>query len=439
MTKQDDNTPAVPEPASDLAGIRRIFHPAIVVDPGTDLYEPRNEVELTKLAMDLADAVAPIHAFVCGHRGSGKSTELGRLVARPEMREAYETLFLSAADFGNDAVDLTHDALLVEIGLVLAARARLLGVANDGVERLEAWGAEVVKTVSHVEGIDLEAGVGAALWARFKAQLRSRRDWKTERSQLLEPNVQDLIRLVDELAQDLALVAKKRVLVIVDDLEKGESDAHKAMHNRLFHEQYDALVQPRFAIVYTLPVYFRSLPATRVPQEQMYAFPAARLYAQADKHRERPPIQRDQPGYRLMHGFVKRRLAATDQALIRDEQLEELLLMGGGLFRETARAVREAATHALIRGAECIEPIDVEETFHRIKKDYQPMIRGQAVGILKQVLASDQGWVPDVERYLQSRAVVEYENHDCWLDLRYPLKRYVGSLADTLRSPKGDD
>ena len=40
------------------------------------------------------------------------------------------------------------------------------------------------------------------------------------------------------------------------------------------------------------------------------------------------------------------------------------------------------------------------------------------------------GWVAEVEPFLESRLVVEYENDDFWLDLRYPLKAYVRELSE---------
>jgi hypothetical protein len=114
--------------------------------------------------------------------------------------------------------------------------------------------------------------------------------------------------------------------------------------------------------------------------------------------------------------------------------LDELLLIGGGLFRETARAIYDAADFAVDRGAGRIEPQDVQEVYNHVRKDYQPMIRGDAIEVLNSVLESEQGWVPGVEPYLQSRAVVEYENAELWLDVRYPLKPYVRELAQRRRN-----
>jgi len=90
--------------------------------------------------------------------------------------------------------------------------------------------------------------------------------------------------------------------------------------------------------------------------------------------------------------------------------------------------MREAADFALDRNSEKIEAEDVKNVFNQIKKDYQPMIRGDAIRLLLEVDKSTSGWVAGVEPFLQSRAVVEYENGDLWLDLRYVLKPYVRGL-----------
>ncbi len=421
--------PTPPPPAGSLEEIFVLFDPTLEVDPSGPLYIPRTEVGLQRLAFDLRMCRTHMHAFLCGHRGSGKSTELRRLIRDPAIEQNFLTVFLSADKFG-EIVHLTHDALLLEIGLALTKEGKKHGLDANLEKELQAWGREVVKTFLHTEVAETEAGAGANAWiAYFKALLSSRREWTTEQKQTLEPRVQDLIGIVNRIAQDLKNRTGQQILVVVDDLEKGESDAHKEMHTRLFQESYDVLVQPRFSIVYTLPIYFRALPGSRVPAEQTYAFSAARLYGIEEKAKPHPPLDHESTGYQLMRRFVEKRLAAPD-ALIASEVFDDLLLIGGGLFRETARAVRDAAYFAELRGGTRIEVGDAERVFDQVKKEYQPMIRGEAVGILKAVLARREGWVPGVEPFLQSRAVVEYENGDLWLDLRSVLKAYVKGLED---------
>jgi len=91
-----------------------------------------------------------LHAFLCGHRGSGKSTELKRLCLDKEIQDKYLTLFLTAQDFGSEVVHLTHDALLVEIGILLIDKGLKLGMPVSLAEELSDWGKQVVTSFSGV-------------------------------------------------------------------------------------------------------------------------------------------------------------------------------------------------------------------------------------------------------------------------------------------------
>ncbi|HEX2251869.1 MAG TPA: hypothetical protein VHQ65_01215 [Thermoanaerobaculia bacterium] len=419
----------ITKPARSLEDFDEAFDPALIVDPESRFYAPRSEYKLRRLRERLAEYPRrPCHLFLCGHRGSGKTTELMRLERSPELQERYLTLFMTARRFGAETTYLTHDALMVEIGLSLAEEAERRGLGDEYRKEVEDWGRDVVRTFLHDQSAETAAGIGGSAWiAFFKGQLQSRREWKTEQRLLLEPKVQDLLAILNRTAAALREATGKQVLVFVDDLEKGESDAHQRMHTQLFDENYETLVQPRFSIVYTLPIYFRSRPGTRIPQDEMVTFSSLKIYHQRERQKPRPDPDPELDGYKVILSFVERRLE-DGASLFEEGVLDELLLIGGGLFRETARALKEAAAMARYRGSRRIERQDAEAVFHYVKKEYQPMIRGEAVALLQQVLTPKLGWVPGVEPYLQSRAVVEYENDDLWLDLRYPLKEYVRSL-----------
>lgn len=412
-------------PAATLLEVWKVFEPTLVVNPASEFYIQRTDTKLQKLNFDLKQSDTDLHAFLCGHRGSGKTTELNRLCQDQELQDKYRTLFLTAQDFGSEVVHLTHDALMVEIGLALAQQNE---VPDSYGKELNDWGKQVVTSFIHDETIKAEVGAKANAWlAFFRAELGSRRDWKREEKLKLEPRIQDLIGILNRMSQELKNKSGKKVLVVIDDLEKGESDAHKEMHTRLFDENYETLVKPRFSIIYTLPISFRSLAGSRIPKDELYDFSAVHLYERAHKAVTRPQLCTGEEGYLLLRSFVEKRLA-NPSAIFGDDVLDELLRIGGGLFRETARAIHEAAYFAMNRKGDKIEMADAAQVFTQIKKEYQPMIRGEAIKLLKDVLECDQGWVDGVEPYLQSRAVVEYENGDLWLDLRYVLKDYVREM-----------
>lgn len=425
------------KPAKTMEEVWRIFDPALTMDPRTEYYIQRTDPELQKLSFELKHSDSYTHAFLCGHRGSGKTTELNRLRLDPEIEAKYLPVYLTASTFGNETVNLTHDAVLLEIGLELVKIGKKHKISSKFEKELDNWGKEIVKTFLKDEAALAEAGAKAGAWlAFFTAQLSTRREWKREEKQILEPKVQDLLDILNRIAQDLKNRTGKRLLVMVDDLEKGESNAHREMHSRLFMENYSLLVQPRFSIIYTLPVYFRGIAGSRIPNDQLYAFSAVRLYEKKDKLEDIPPLSKRKNGYKLMKQFVENRLHDPG-SIFKREVLDELLRIGGGLFRETARAIRESAYLALLEKKERIDKEHARRVYHQIKKEYQPVIRGDAIEILKQVMDSSQGWVPGVEPFLQSRAVVEYENDDLWLDLRYVLKPYIRELSSELQPQTG--
>jgi hypothetical protein len=416
-------------PATNLDQVYDNFDPILSVDPDSKFYIPRNDQELHKLSFELKRNKTDLHAFLCGHRGSGKTTELQKLCLDKDICEKYLPIFLTAQNFGAEAVNLTHDALLIQIGLKLVEIGEEHKLKASYGDELEAWGRDVVDTFLKKDTAKTEAGAKGNVWLLyFKAHLSTQRDWTREEKQTLEPKIEDLLDILNSMAQELKNSTGKNLLVIVDDLEKGESDAHKSMHDRLFQENYDTLVRPRFSIIYTIPIYFRALAGSRIPNDQTYAFSAIHIYKRKDKQAVSPPLDPTDHGYKTMRTFIESRIE-NPEALFAEGTLDELIRIGGGLFRETARAIQGAAYQALRRNSATVEMEDVTEVFNDIKKDFQPLIRGAAIETLKAVYDSEQGWIEGIESFLQARAVVEYENGDLWLDLRHVLKPYILELT----------
>lgn len=414
-------------PATDLEQLLDVFEPTAQVDVDSDFYVKRDEDGLKKLARKLKRNRV-FHGFLCGHVGSGKTTELIRLSQNSEIKKQYFPLLLRVGDLKIDSVNLTHDALLVGIALELLEKTNKDELDRTYQEHIDNWGKSIVQSFIKDESILAEAGAKAGAWlAFFKVMLKSRNQWKTEEKMRLEPKVQDLIMLLNQMAQDIFNNTGKRLLVMVDDLEKGTSESEKQMHHRLFSEYYSVLTAPRFNIIYTLPVYYRGLPDSRIEKDCIFAFSAVRIYEPEQKKADKPALNKQGEGFKLIEEFISQRIDKSAQ-LFEAGVLDELILIGGGLFRETDTAIAQAAEYALDREAQTVTIDDVKKVFNSLKKDYQPALRGNAVEVMAKVLETKTGWVDDVEPLLQSRAIVEYENGDLWLDVRYVLKAYLKSL-----------
>ena len=204
MTEEPETTTTELKPATDLEETWAIFDPNLEIDPSSAFYVPREDHHLQRLAFDFKRTPGRLHAFLCGHRGSGKTTELKRLRADPAILERYLPVYVSAHELGTEVVDLTHDALMVEIGMALAAEGEKHGMRKSLRKELDDWGQTVVKTFLHDQAALAEAGAKGSAWlAYFRAQLKSRREWKSEQKEILEPKVQDLLDILGRMAQDL--------------------------------------------------------------------------------------------------------------------------------------------------------------------------------------------------------------------------------------------
>lgn len=416
-------------PAKNLDEVLDLFELTAEVNVQSDFYITRDEDGLRKLTKKLLRN-RQFHGFLCGHVGSGKTTELMRLKADKKITALYFPLLISVKDLKIDNAHLTHDALLLGMGLQLIEQTNQQQLSRQYTDELNQWGKTLLNTFIKDERIDAQVGTKADAWlVFFKSMLTSRNQWKYEEKQLLEPKVLDLIDILNRMAQEIQNNTGKRLLVMIDDLEKGDSNAEKNMHQRLFSEYFNVLTQPDFNIVYTLPVYYRALTGKRIDKSLIFAFSAVRIYEPEDKGENVPPLNKQSPGYQLIEKFIHQRLDKSVQ-LFELGVLDELIRIGGGLFRDTDTAIAEAADYAIDRDSQTVSLEDCQKVFNSVKKGFQPTITGDDVTLLGTVLNQKKGWVKGVEPFLQSRAVVEYENGDVWLDVRYVLKAYLRSLLE---------
>ena len=159
--------------------------------------------------------------------------------------------------------------------------------------------------------------------------------------------VLELIDLLNSMAQDVKNRTGKNLLVMVDDLEMGSTDADKKMHQRLFNEYYSILIQQDFNVIYTMPVYFKALSDSRINSDSVYAFSAQRMYNPEDKKSDVPMLDETSSGYQFMTKFILQRLDSNVE-LFENGVLDELIRIGSGLLRDTNAAI-EGTNNVILR------------------------------------------------------------------------------------------
>ena len=246
--------------ADNLRHIFHAFNPEKALN-GEELQKyyvgfEENEKRIARLKTRLElclETNEPMKLLFMGHRGSGKTTALNRLVSG-----------LDGAFFivSYDVIELLDPNDVKYTDVLLSALAKLtekavsenISLSKELTGRIEKWGSTLIKTNTDTE--EMSAGLGAnipfyfiSLFARMKSESQTRYEVREE----IKPRVSELISIINDTVFEIEKTGKQ-VLIIIDNLEKTEYE--NAMS--IFVEHGTQITQPMCKIIYTFPIALRS-------------------------------------------------------------------------------------------------------------------------------------------------------------------------------------
>ncbi len=398
------------------------FDPSLPLPVDSPFYVEREDNPLGRLqrALLLVRGSAPPKYFFAGHRGSGKSTELNRLVDNTDILKRYWPVKFSVRD-ECDFNDLTYIEVLLAMGAQIFNQYRAAGgrMKDDLLNELEGWKGRVVTRLNK-KGATFESGTGVDIGKFFLSALLKVKTEHVTRElmrQEIAPRVSELIELINLMSAEVLTQSKRQVLVVIEDMDKPPLDVSR----KLFEGALTTLMQPRCAIVYTVPVAIYFDPAFAQIRETSYFLPNIKLHEKQ---------QRDQPhksGIRAMRAFVLARMADT---LITDDALDEAVKNSGGVFREIAHIMQRAIDNALARKAEYIELEDVAWAAAQIRSGFRRLLRQDDYRLLLDVRAHNEIRSPErLAALFHLLAVLEYTNGENWCDVHPALNPLLDEAA----------
>jgi len=171
-----------------------------------------------------------------GHRGSGKSTELNRMIR--EIESAYFVIRFSVTR-ELDVIDLNYIDLVMVIMEQIAKQSEKAGFIeknNKYIQKIENWLSEVTEIRAEDTGYMVEVGAGLktnrgvlslmiGLIAEFKAAIKSATSLKKEFRRKVEERINVLKGycnvLINEIRPKLEKQGKQ-LLVVIEDMDKAE-------------------------------------------------------------------------------------------------------------------------------------------------------------------------------------------------------------------------
>lgn len=426
------------EPLVNKAAFEAFYCPEINALRGQD------KVGLMKLGLGRAWNANPYKAFVMGHSGVGKSTELTRLVN--EVNDKYDTIRLSATRELDPTAFQPFDVLLLMMAELTERTAQPIQQSGSGSslpdERLrEIWdwfAAEEEITKRAVEiAARAEAGAGVkggsllgkvlGLYASLKGEAKyaSTRETKTVHRRL--SRLSDLIELANHLIQDCNIILREETgrewLFIMEDFDKAGIPLANA--ETLF-VTYGNVFKNLFAhMIFVIPIalgYSSKSVQFPVPSHQVHCITDTPVFTQEHK-----------PHRQGREAIRKALEARVDPKLFAKAQLDLAIAASGGNLRDLFALIADATDNALVRGAAKIESADLSAAVNKLRSEYERRLgespyETESVGYpekakrLAQIYQGDpEAKVPNPTLYslLYARAVQEF-NGERWFGV-HPL------------------
>lgn len=356
----------------------------------------------------------PMKLLLVGHRGSGKSTELNKLIE--ELGDAYAAIGFNVLDLTGRTTPGYEDLMLV-----LATQITRYCIANNLIPRpagdvlSEQWRSMSDWWRRLVAGVSVQpASVEVNTYVELSTLLGQIELGARQSSQTREAVIDQVNRHMPELIRQLNLVIdeahrhldSKRLLIIVEGLDKVDLESA----NSIFRGHAPTITALNAAMIYTFPLALR--------HSDEYA--TVRRHFDGDHFLHNFALRHadgneDGDGMRTLSELVLKRL---EPALIDDDALRLLVDASGGFPVDLVKLVRNAAIYALDHPETSkICASDADEAIKDLRREISAPLTRADWQVLKKrhedrVLTNDE----ENRRLLFNGALIEYSNHRQWCD-----------------------
>ncbi|MBM3737685.1 MAG: hypothetical protein FJW39_18045 [Acidobacteria bacterium] len=342
-----------------------------------ELNSIRGDDEAANLALRLRQSFGKRYyrAFLAGHSGCGKSTELTRLATSVESQ--YRTIRFSAKDELDPASAEPFDVLLLMMALLGEQIAR--PVSEGGLawrpsaalsqKVLDWFAAETVKeTRSTAVAASVEAGAGMdgdsvwgkllGLFAKIKGEVRFASQREEQVVQQRKRRLPELLSAANDFfnacTEELRSKQKKEWLFIGEDFEKLLT---ADLPQRFFVQDSALFSGLQAHFIFTIPI------------ELAWAASGAGLPFEVRKIYDTPVYTKDnQPdkGRSLLRDLMSKRV---DLNLFEPGQLDRLIVASGGNLRDLFLWTNDAADRALLAPSPMIRRDDVTRSIAKYRRE----------------------------------------------------------------------
>lgn len=369
-------------------------------------------------ALAAAATERPFRWFFTGHTGSGKSTELNRIVYSNEVATNYIAHIYSVRDL-LDLHNLDFTDLLLGIGQSVAtiAEERNVAVATALQERIAQWGTET--DLERTLGLKAQGKGGLefkALMFKASAEVQAGGEKRKIVREKLRESLTDFTRLIDDLVAAIEGEFHKKVLVVIDTLDHVDHGPIR----EIFGNHWGSLRKPNVSVLTVIP-----LPMLHEKQFMAWVQDRFSLLPNVKVYTEPGSEELDAEGLDFFRNVISR---LADLDLFAEEALREVFRLSGGMVRDMIGFAGHACTRADSEDPNGkVEFRHVQSVLDERKAFFRRLLGPPDYEILREVARAPHPLgIEGLGPLLHLKAVIFYPNGEGW----YGLHPAVQSILD---------
>lgn len=364
-----------------------------------------------------------------GFRGTGKSTELRRLMRRLQ-NSGYLVVFCDIEDYVNLSTPIDVSDFLMAVGGAFGEAvtdSRFLGQDPAHESYWERFWSFLEKTEIDFDSLKLKLGP-PGLPGEIQTGLKSDPTFKKKLQKTLAGHLGSLVQNIREYVRETVRRLKAKhgpaveIVLLVDSLEhlRGTSANAEEVHRSvetLLAGHADKLHLPNLHVVYTAPPFVK----VRYPNLGSLYTPGGLQMLPAVKLHDGATREEFRAGFEILVQVVGAR-GDWKRLLGRREHLEKLIRFSGGHLRDLLRLLAE-----VIRRAENLPVGDdtVDAAIAQVRNEFLPIANQDAVWLqdvaeTHSAELDESDRLPDLARFLDTHMVLCYRNGHEWYDV-HPL------------------
>ncbi|HEX9737261.1 MAG TPA: hypothetical protein VGG06_35300 [Thermoanaerobaculia bacterium] len=392
--------------------------------PHTPEYErlyverPQVESDLIREAIRAERGGHPFYWCFTGHTGSGKSTELNRIMVDRRLGAYLPVRVDLEAEF--DIHNVAFTDLLLAMGRACAEKADELRCPVPEALRkaIARWGAEILTEEELQTRTEGHAGLKVSLpFLALGEEVRSGGGKRETIRRKISNDVLEFTRLIDELAAALETYTHQRVLCVLDGLD--HLDAEPAF--KVLNDHFLTVKLPQISKVFVVPLALLNTDFLNTIERRYSTVPNVKVF-------QTPGVEElDDAGFRFYQEVISRYVSIE---LFSEEALRSLCRLSAGILRDMIRNTGDACGYAADAGSPRVTTDHVESVWNQMMRFYRNQLRVKDYEALEKVASQPlPRGIDGVPPLLNSKAVVFYPNGEGWYGVHPAVQRLMAASA----------